>query len=298
MKHPYFLCAIFLFAGLSSCTNNEEPDLAVFMQPSSIQSTDANADNQTFEYDDYGRIVSWKCISKGNGTSASYSAHYSYPDANTIKVIAEEVIAVDSWSKQRRSFEETISLANGRASKSEGTLSAIISTDEGETKLQKTYRLEFGYLPTNHLNIVRHSEVLGIGAQIDDEAWSKAWTWENYLIWEDGNLKEFQDFQGNSSVSQTTKYEYSSYGVAYPVVIPTVINSAHHLPLFMQGVFGLNSENLVASASTFDHSGTPLLTRQYSYELDQALIIAFTETLINAYTFSNPITYKVNWTEK
>lgn len=286
---PLINCLLTLFI-LAACTSNEEPVYPVFMQPSSIQSMDANADNQTFEYDDYGRIVSWHCLANSPTASTSYSAHYSYPDENTIKVSAEEV-----WLNQHRIFEETIQLKTGRASKSEGT---FIYSAEGNSQLRKSYRLIFDYLPTNHLNTVEHLEVIGIGDDIKDNAWDNAWRWMNYLIWENGNLKEFQDYQGKSTLYQSTKYEYTEDKVAYPIIIPAVINNAHHLPLYMQGVFGLNSVNLVKSASSFDNNDNFNLSRQYSYEFEQGRISKYTETLFTNNAFSNPVTYTVTWTEK
>lgn len=299
MKQLSILYPIFSFFILASCTSNDEPENPVVMQPASIQSADANANNQTFEYDDYGRIVSWNCVSHGANSSASYSAHYSYPDENTIKVTAEEF-----RSQQQHAFEntiqikETIQLKNGRASQSEGTYSAIIHNDEGTSEMRKTYRLVFGYLPTNHLNAVEHLEVFGIGDDIKDNAWDNAWRWMNYLIWENGNLKEYQDYQGNTTSFLSTKYEYSEDMVSYPVIIPMVINSAHHLPLYMQGVFGPNSVNLVKSASSFDNNDNLTFTRQYSYEFEKARISKYTETLFTNSAISNPVTYTVTWTEK
>ncbi len=281
---PYL---IFFFI-LASCSNNEEPEYSVFMQPLSIQSEDANANNQTFEYDDYGRIVSWKCATNSPNHPSFYTARYSYPDANTIRVTAEEV-----WLNQQRLVEESIQLHNGRATKSEGTF--IYSVD-GNRELQKTYRLAFDYLPTNHLNIVEHLEVVGIGDDIKDNAWDNAWKWVNYLIWENGNLKEYQDYQGSSKHYQSTKYEYLEDKASYPVIIPMVINNAHHMPLCMQGVFGPFSSNLIHSASTFDFNSNLTLTRQYSYEFFQERISKYTETYNNS-VLSNPILYSVTWTE-
>lgn len=293
MKQLSFLGAISMLFLLASCSSNEGPDYPVFMQPSSIQSVGANAINQTFEYDDYGRIVAWNCIANSPDESTSYSAQYSYPDKNTIKVTAEEVLP-----SEHRIYEETIQLDNGRASSSEGTLVANILTEDWAKQMQKTYRLAFEYLPSNHLNVVEHSEVFGIGDDIKDNAWVKPMKWENYLIWESGNLKEFQDYQGSSTSYQSTKYDYSIEAVSYPVVIPMVIKFAHHLPLCMQGVFGLNSNNLVKSSSTFDNNNNLYLSRQYSYEFDHARISKYTETDFTGSIYSNPITYTVNWTEK
>ena len=275
---------------LASCSSDDEPEYPVFMQPASIMTTDATGDNQTFEYDDYGRIISWNCASNNSNSTASYSAHYSYPDENTIKVTSEELILGRHYA-----FEETIQLKNGRASQSEGT---FILSAEANAQMRKTYRLIFNYLPSNHLNTVEHLEVTGIGDDIKDNAWDNAWRWTNYLVWENGNLKEFQDCQGNAAPYQTTKYEYSDEKVAYPVIIPAVINSAHHLPLYMQRVFGLTSVNLVTSASSFDRNDNLYLSKQYSYELEEDRISKYTQTFQTNSTFSNPITYTVIWTEK
>lgn len=283
---------LFIFS-LASCSNHDEPDYPVFMQPSSIQSVDANAINQTFEYDEYGRIVAWNCITISTNYPSSYSAHYSYPDKNTIKVKAEEILPTE-----HRIIEETIQLKNGRASNSEGTYKANIHTEYWSKEMQKTYRLVFDYLPTNHLNTVEHFEVVGTGEDIKDNAWDNAWKWINYLIWEDGNLKEFQDYRGQSTTYQSTKYEYSEDQSIYPIVVPLVINSPHHQPLFMQGVFGSNSVNLVKSASSFDKNGDLYLSRQYSYEFEHARITKYTETRFTNSNYFDPVTYTVNWTER
>ncbi len=292
MKQLSFLSSIFIFFILASCSGNEEPVYPVFMQPSSILSVDANATNQIFEYDDYGRIVSWNCTTNTPNDPSSYSAHYSYPDENTIKVSAEEVLPAE-----QRIIQETIHLNSGRASTSEGTYEATIYTEAWTKQLQKTYRLAFEYLPSNHLNVVQHSEVLGIGDDIKDNEWNKPMKWENYLIWENGNLKEFQDYQGSSTSYQSTRYDYSIEAVSYPVVIPMVIKFAHHLPLCQKGVFGLNSNNLVKSASSFDKNGDLYLSRQYSYELEATQISKYTEIYnFTGPDFSDKVTYNVNWT--
>lgn len=297
MKQLPALCPIFVLFILASCTSNDKPEYPVFMQPASIQTMDATGDNQTFGYDDQGRIVSWNCISNSPHSSVSYSAHYSYPDENTIKITAEETVK-ELWLNQQRVFEETIQLKNGRASQSEGTFIATIQNDDKTSQALKTYRLVFDYLPTNHLNTVEHLEVYGIGDDIKDNDWDNACRWINYLIWENGNLKEFQDYQDHSTSYKSTKFEYSVYGVSYPVIIPMVINNAHHLPLCMQGVFGLNSVNLVKSASSFDNNDNLYLSKEYSYEFENARISNYTETIFTSSAFSNPATYTVTWTEK
>ena len=73
-----------LFVILTSCSRNDEPDLPIFMQPSSIVTDDAKGDNQSFTYDDYGRIVSWSLKSNSTNDATSYIAHYSYSNDDAI----------------------------------------------------------------------------------------------------------------------------------------------------------------------------------------------------------------------
>lgn len=288
MKFKVFTFSILLSAIATSCSHNDEPNCPVFQQPASITTDNINGGNQTFEYNESGKIVAWALNYSDN---ESIIARYSYPSDNIIKIESEEV-SVDT----KTYWAETIQLLNGRASQSEGT---FIRKQDDVTVIQKTYRLEFAYTPDNHLNIVKHSELMGGGEYVTAIDWEKSWTWEDYLIWENGNIKEYQDFYGKSVVYTTTKYEYSTYAVAYPVIIPVVINSWHHSPLFMQGVFGLNSNNLLKSSSMFDKDGNLDLTRHYTYEFnDAALIDQYIETISYNTAFSNSISYKVDWTEK
>lgn len=280
----YFCIVVFVI--LTSCSGNDEPDYPVVMQPASIATNDTKGNNQTFEYDDYGRIVAWTLKS----SSSSYSAHYSYPNDNAIQIKSEEIW--NEWYEYKREFEETIQLTNGRASKSEGTFMQSVS---GVCELQKTYRMEFEYDPSNHLVIVKHAEVVGIGDNIPHNAWNKPWSWENYLIWDDGNLKEFQDYLGNTTVYQTTKYDYSIEAADYPIITPGVINCNHHHPLLIQSIFGQNSANFVKSISRFDHFGNLNFACQYHYELEQARVIEFTETITHNPEYLRSTTYKVNY---
>ncbi|MCM1067118.1 MAG: hypothetical protein NC418_06060 [Muribaculaceae bacterium] len=289
MKLKDYILGLLLPAIFTACSSSDEPTYPVFMQPASITTADTDGGNQTFEYDDYGRIIAWSLKYSDN---ESVAARYSYPRENTIEIEAEE-----TFFDTRTYWAETIQLLSGRASKAEGTF--IRKLDNDVIQIQKTYRLEFGYMPDNHLNVVKHSEIMGAGANITAADWEKSWQWENYLIWENDNLKEFQDFAGNTVVYKTTKYEYSSSAAEYPVIISGVINSLHHSPLFMQGVFGLNSNKLLKSASIFDADGNLNLTRSYSYELrEDALIDRYTETTSSNTAFSRNISYKVNWTAK
>lgn len=179
----------------------------------------------------------------------------------------------------------------------EGTF--VYDWKNGASPFRKTYRLEFEYDNfTHHLTEVKHSEVVGIGENVTDASWEKAWTWSNYLYWGDGNLKEFHDYYGQSTVQHAIKYDHSSTVVSYPVIIPPVINSYHHLPLFMQGIFGLNSNNLVSSASFIDADGNITCSCDFSYEFGNGYIKSYTETFCNGEAISSPIIHLVTWTVK
>ena len=289
----YLLHLIFslsIFAIFTSCSNNDEPEYRVSMQPSSITSTDVNGYNQAFEYDEYGRIVSWTETSN-SADGAIYSAQFDYTDKDIIKVTSEEEL----MDGNIRYFQETIQLIDGRASESEGT---FINEVYGNPQLRKTYRLEFEYDNSNHLTVVKHSEVIGIGTDIKEGAWDKAWPWENYLIWEGGNMKEFQDYQGNTSIYRTTNYEYSTYASEYPLITSIIINSTHHTPLVMQGIFGANSINLIKASTTLDEYGGLYLSRQYTYEFENERIIEYMETTSYNTAISKSTSYSVNWTER
>lgn len=287
-QHNILLFFAILCITFVSCSENDEPEPQVYMMPSSITSDDAKGTYQTFAYDSYGRIIKWTQKFDGDNLTATFS----YPDNNTIVIKSTEMIL-----DQERTFNETITLEKGRATKSEGTLVYDFRNDA--SPLRKTYKLEFEYDNfTDNLTEVKHSEVVGIGEDVTDASWEKAWTWSDYLYWEDGNLKEYQVFQGHSSVQQTIKYDYSIYGVLYPVIIPPVINSYHHLPLFMQGVFGLNSNNYVSRASYLDAAGNITRSCEYSYEFENGYVKSYAETYCNGEAISSPITYKVAWTAK
>ncbi|MCM1070622.1 MAG: hypothetical protein NC210_04245 [[Clostridium] fimetarium] len=259
------------------------------MQPSAITSDGAEGDSQTFEYDDYGKVAEWDLLYNTDGSHVT--ASYTYPDDNTILVTSE-----DTSPDTQTYWTETIQLVNGRASNSEGT---FIQTQNNVLMIKKTYRLAFEYDPGNHLTAVKHSEVVGIGDDLPADAWNKSWDWENYLIWENGNLKEYQDYQGNARVTTTIKCDYSDYDATYPVNLPITIQSHHHTPLMMQGVFGSNSKKLVKSVSAFDRNNKPISERRYVYELNSDKYVESYSEIIPHYNDRYTSTlYEVTWTPK
>lgn len=282
----YFFTILCLASGfLVACSDKDEPQYPLFMMPSSIASD--NGKSEYFGYDDYGRIVSWT-MNYGEDKAV---ASFSYPDNNTILVESSEITGT-----QKRTFSETITLENGRATKAEGIF--LQSSIEAEdSPVSKTYRLEFEYDKfKGHLIEIKHAEITGIAEGNDNSALDNAWRWSDYLYWEDGNLKEYQVFQGHSSVWQTRTYEYSDYAVGYPIVVPFIINSYHHQPLIMKEVFGVNSKNYVSRVSISDANGNIPLIGEYSYHFENGYLNSFTETYSNGSTPLSSVNYKVTWT--
>jgi len=189
---------------------------------------------------------------------------------------------------------ETIHLVNGRAESCEGTY--ICNIDNGTDLMQKTYRLDFYYDMSSHLTSVKHTEVRGIGDDISDIPFNEPWIWENSLIWEDDNIKEFQDMQGHSNVYYTSKYNYTDTKTDFPIVYPDVTNFIHHLPLLMRGFFGTISKNLLARQTRYDKNGNIYLFKKYEYQIENNRIKSYYETESYGTAFSSPILYNIVWT--
>ena len=62
----------------------------------------------------------------------------------------------------------------------------------------------------------------------------------------------------------------------------------------MQGVFGLNSNNLIESSSKFDKKGNLTFSQDYTFKFENARITEYEETIGGHFTTN----YKVNWTGK
>lgn len=288
MKFLNYVMAVVSIGVCAGCDDKE--DVAeVFMQPASITTEYSHGTNQRFSYDDYGRITEWR---SETGPSRIV-ADYSYPQDGVIYVESS-----DENSPFKRIYTEKIYLENGRAVYSEGT---FISITNSFYDIQKTYRLFYNYDAANHLVSVKHAEVMGIGDEIKDDAWDNAWEWENYYIWEDGNLTEYQDYEGNSYVRNDTEYAYYGDRLEYPVISPIDINCFHHKPLAMQGVFGSNPVNMLASVTTSykDKWGNvnSSKTYKYTYQYDGNMISGYCFTKFYGYNADVPILYNIEWTE-
>lgn len=290
MKLSYPASSLILFAIISSCSDSDN-DTPEYQKSTplltSISCDDVAGGNQAFKYSESGKITEWSIKYSDNEYAL---ARYSYPDDYTILVESEDV-----FFENTTNWTETIQLKNGRATKSEGT---FMRKQNENVLIMKSYRLEFAYEGGTHLTEVKHSEVVGLNTDTPS-VWDEAWSWENHLMWENGNLKEFENYQGKNVVSETTEYDYYEHAAALSLINPVIINALHHTPLLMQGIFGANSKNQMKSASVFDKDGNFCLSREYTYKCrNDGLIDDYVETTVHNTSASNSILYKVNWATK
>ncbi len=274
----------FVLAGvlpLLSCSDSDEPKPSAAVRLSSITSDDYSGDNQYFVYDESGRITQWR----DEYSDGEFTADYSYPSESEIKVVS-----VYSSEYTTRTFSETIRLENGRAVRSDGTWEVV--TSDGWGDINKTYRLEYGYDDSSHLVSIFHSEVYGIGDNISESAWDKPWEWTDYLTWEDGNLKSFQEAQGAQYTKYITEYSYSQEKAEQAVIYPLVIFN-YHIPLQMQGVFGQNPVNLIESSVRADRNGNEAISQSYDYTIKENRITEYWCT--KSYGTPAPIQYFVGY---
>lgn len=288
MKQLHFSHLIFLFitfSAICSCSNNDEPEYrAEIWLPKSISTDHVLGYNQSFEYDEMGRIITY--IS-GNDT-----ASYSY--------LNDDTIIIDSHSGRSYSYKkykETLHLVNGKAAYSEG----IASHFESDHKQVKKYRLYYKYDESNHLITYTHSEHFRWYPDetlIPENVWDNPWEWDNIIMWEDGNLIEFRDKQGSATSYFAFKYKYNDIASEHTLVVPVSLTGfSYHSPLMMQGIFGENSKNLISEFISHHSNGEIITKTGYEYTISDGHIINYSETpsWIDSERYVPTITYDVCW---
>lgn len=263
---------------LASCDNQEEPTPEVFSQVAEI--SNGTTTSRQITYDKYGRTVKYTVSYPGGSVNATYS----YPSDNTISIHTEDVAyGTLGISDIVREYDDEIHLENGRASYCDG----VFSSNEFGTPFQKKYRHEFTYTSGNHLNVVKWTEW---NRQGDEWALDRPWTWENYYIWENGNLTEIEDFSGKTTPFYRYKYSYSTTSGIQNI---TVIHYGRHqyYPLQLGGILGAQPENLISGVQIEQADVLPVQTR-YEYNIIDGRVTVYTETRNN-----NSDTFTVTWTE-
>ncbi|MCM1490379.1 MAG: hypothetical protein NC095_06095 [Muribaculum sp.] len=290
MKQLHFSHHIFLlitFSAICSCSNNDEPEYhAEILLPKSISTDHVLGYNQSFEYDDKGRVTTF--IS-GNDTTS-----YTYLNDDTI-IIDTHPERFYSYQK----FKETLHLTNGKATCSEGVATYI----ESDRKQVKKYYLYYEYDDNNHLTSYTHSEPLRWYPDvtlIPEEAWNNPWEWDNIIMWEDGNIIEFRDKQGSATSYIAFKYKYNDIVSDHTLVVPVSLTGfSHHSPLMMQGLFGENSKNLISEVMSHHSNGKIIAKTEYEYTISDGHIINYGETpsWIDSERYVPTINYDINWVE-
>lgn len=260
-----FLLLIFTAVCLVSCSNQDEPDPEKFSQVSEI-SNGYNNISQRITYDEYGRVIKYIA----GFPTESITATYTYPSDNLIRIHTQDVIfGQNGTSGILRIYEDELYLENGRASYCEG----IFSSNDAGSLFQKKYRHDFIYATDNHLNVIKWTEWNKNG---DDWAYDKPWTWENYYVWEDGNLTEVEDFLGNTRPFYTYKYTYATMS-GVQNIIPLHYGRFQYFPLQLKGIFGLQPKNLIIGLEQTIDNGTTYKT-DYNYNITDGKIVNYSET--------------------
>lgn len=289
MKQLHFSHLIFLFITLSaicSCSNNDEPEYqAEILLPKSISTDHVLGYNQSFEYDDKGRVTTF--IS-GNDTTS-----YTYLNDDTIIIDTHQEL----FDGDFREYKETLNLVNGKATYSEG----IASYYESGHKQVKKYRLYYEYDESNHLITYTHSEHFRWYPDetlIPENAWDNPWEWDNIIMWEDGNLIEFRDKQGSATSYIAFKYKYNDIVSEHTLVVPVSLTGfSYHSPLIMQGLFGEDSKNLISEFISHHSNGEIITKTGYEYTISDGHIINYSETpsWIDSEHYVPTINYDVRW---
>ena len=266
---------------LASCSDKEDPLPDVFSQVSEIKGT---SQSQEITYDSYGRVVKY---------IESYpheiiTCTYSYSSDDLIKIHTEQVIQESDGNDRVDEYVDELFLNNGRADYCEGVFSS-----NRKSIYQKKYRHEFVYMPDNHLNIVKCTEWDWDKIALD---WisDKPWSWENYYIWENGNLVEVEDYSGyKDKIAYTFKYSYSEVSGVQNIVRIHLCRYQYY-PLQLQGIFGSMPNNLISRCQTKQFNKT-IREAAYSYDIKDKKISSYTESQYRESQTGTSETFSVSW---
>lgn len=261
-----------------SCSKDDDPQPKAAMQLASVSC--GSTDIQQFQYDSYGRVISYKYIS----TSDSLVSEYSYVSDNLVKISTKQVTFGYTHSDENiRTYDDELYLENGRVVVCDGIVSM-----KGPYFMDKKYRQEFNYTKEGYLSSVKWTQWDKIR---DEWAEDKPWTWENYYYWEDGNLIKYEDFLGHSYPCVTYSLEYSDITGVRNIVFG-YLDLHQYFPLQLNGNFGLQPRSLIKGfgrADTFNGN----LSMSYLYDIADGIITNYKSTMSSGRSFD----YSVHWTK-
>lgn len=278
MRHSTFIALLAAAFMTSGCENHENPDVPSRRQPVSILT--GNGHGQTFTYGTNGSLSQWREVTDTD----SITSTYSYPDASTIGMHTVYN------SNDIRVYDERIFLDAGRVTHIDGTWEVFDRS--GNRIIAKAYALMITYDADNRAVSVKHSEMMGIG---DDKS-GKPWEWTNTVTWEGNSPVEFADYQGNSTLARTVRYNYSAIQSPTPVALPD-FTYYHHFPLQMQGLFGVKPAYLMSESTTTTSmlGQTSVMRTEYDYECRDNYVDSYSRAI----TFDDGRcivdTYHVDW---
>ena len=271
-----FLSIPFLL--LFSCSKSDEPSPDVFMQVSSIKINGSGSNYRQWTYDSYGKVVKYNAWIG----SLHLDVEYTYVSDNLVKIHTEEIIEGQNGAYDvLNTYDEELHLDNGRADYCEGTVTRLKWDAD---PYEKMYRHDFIYTKDNHLNVLKVAEWGKHDGEWSDE---NASSYENYYIWEEGNLVRVEDYSGRYVPQRIYSYSYNSIkGFQNLLEIPMVYSQ--YYPLQLKEIFGTMSVNLISEHEIIGNDN--LTVTSYDYEVSNGRIVKYSATADNWTD-----TYTVQW---
>lgn len=285
MKIKHLLIVV-AFAFLQACSDDDtpkvDPDAPAAIMVSSIKADD---DIQDFAYSG-GRISKWS----RDIEDITYNATFSYPTDNTVAIYCVSVEDVFLGKKCETVYDETLTLdAEGKAQ----NVSGIWKQTYDNAVIKKKYAFEFIYSTDQRLERIKWTEWQRKG---DGWAEDHPWTFENELVWKDGNLVKYVDYLGKSKPYLTIEYDYMPLSLKGKdiVVAPMMMVRPYYYPLQLAGMFGRISKDIL-SKQTYNYEDGTQFTYKYSYDISQGSVDSTIEAYYLARDNHPETKYAVSW---
>lgn len=264
---------------LTSCGKSDEPTHNVFMQVSSIKINGSDLGSRLWTYDSYGRVVGYKALE----APLHINVDYDYISDDLVKIHTEEIVEGQNGANNILNiYEDELHLEKGRADYCEGKVTRYTWDSD---PYEKKYRHDFIYTMDNHLNVLKVTEWEKLDDGWNDES---PLVWENYYVWEEGNLVKVEDYSGRYAPYSLKTYKYNGVrGTQNILGIP--MGDYQYYPLQLKEIFGPMSVSLISERCISDDNGISVTS--YDYEVYDGRITAYSVTSENSTS-----TYTVQWT--
>ncbi len=271
---------------LSACSHKDEPEVpAPAVRVASIVSSDGGV--RIYSYNRDGAVRQADCVAGDMREKAVYD--YSEADRIAIDYSMQEQF----WPHAQVNFREVLHLEGGRAVYAEGIFER--TSDSGSDDVRKKYKHEFSYDNLGRLVKVRNTEIYASDVASRSTAWNRPWVWENTFEWEGANLVAYNDCFGSVEPRYVMKFTYFIDDARGGSMVGGVLPRPYYMPLRGQGVFGVESANLVAGVTKIDSEAGVVEARRYDYTIEDGYVKAYYETVSDGESVSASVRHDFNW---